>query len=407
MKKKLLLLALITISSIESYAQIVFEKGYFINESNDRIECLIKNVDWRNNPTEFDYKLSQDSEVQKATILTVKEFGINGFSKHIKAKINIDRSSNQVDKLSTVRNPVFKEEDLFLKVLIEGEASLFLYIDEGLTRLFYKLKDSEINQLVYKEFLNQDRVLENNYFKQQLSQNLLCEKISVDEIERLRYSKKDMEKLFIKYNNCVNNNFVNYNPKQKRDFINLTIRPGISLSSLIIKNSVTNSDKSDFGRKIGFRFGIESELILPFNRNKWGIIIEPTYQYYKSEISEETASVSGGVIISNVDYKSIELPIGVRYSLFLNKKSKIFTNISYVFDFSYNSSMDFVRADGSILNELDINSRRNLALGIGYNYNKRIGLEIRYNLNREILGDYVYWNSNYNSISIMLGLSIF
>ncbi len=407
MRKKLLVIALITISCVGSYSQIIFENGYFINESNNKIECLIKNIDWKKNPTEIEYKLSQNDTVQIASIQTVKEFGIYNVSKYIRAITNIDRSSDQIDKMNSERNPNFREELLFLKVLIEGQASLFLYIDGNLTRLFYKLNDSEIHQLVYKRYLINDKISENSYFKQQLFLQLKCEEIGLNDIERIRYSKRDLEKLFIKYNECISSNYVNYEPKQKKDLFNLTIRPGINYSSLEIQNSMTGLKDTDFGGNIGIRFGIETEFILPYNKNKWGIIIEPTYQYYKSEQSEEANNISGGIIVSKVDYKSIELPVGVRYYFYLNDKSKLFTNISYVFDFSNNSSIKFLRNDDSMLSELKVKARTNLALGIGYKYKNRCSIEIRYNTNREILDDYIYWNSNYNSLNIIFGLSMF
>ncbi len=400
-------MALITISCIKSYSQIIFENGYFIDESNKKIECLIKNIDWQNNPTKFEYKLLEDEPAQEATIQTVKEFGINNVSKYIRVKTNIDRSSDQIDKMSSERNPSFKEELLFLKVLIEGNAVLFLYIDANLTRMFYKLDDSEIEQLVYKRYLIESKIFVNDYFKQQLFLKLKCEEIGLNDIERLTYSKRDLEKLFIKYNECTSSDYISYETKKKRDLFNLTFRPGLNYSSLEIKNSVSGSKDTDFGNNIGIRFGIEAEFILPFNKNKWGIIIEPTYQYYKSEQSNESSGVSGGILVSKVDYRSIELPVGVRYYFYLNDKSKLFINVSYVFDFPFNSSIKFVRNDGSVLSELEIKSRRNLALGVGYKYKDRYSIEIRYNTNREILSDYSYWNSKYNSININLGLSLF
>lgn len=209
MRKQLLLIALFTILCAESYSQIIFENGYFIDESNNKIECLIKNVDWKNNPTEFEYKFSQNDTVHKATFKTVKEFGIYNVSKYIRAKTNIDKSSEQIDKMSSERNPNFQEELLFLKVLIEGKASLFLYIDGNLTRFFYKLNDSEIQQLVYKRYLIDDTILENNSFKQELFLKLKCEEIVLNDIKNLRYSNRDLEKLFIKYNKCTGSDYIN------------------------------------------------------------------------------------------------------------------------------------------------------------------------------------------------------
>lgn len=407
MRKQLLLIALFTILCAESYSQIIFENGYFIDESNKKNECLIKNVDWINNPTEFEYKLSQNDTVHKATFQTVKEFGINNVSKYIRAKINIDRSSDQIDKMSSKRNPNFQEELLFLKVLIVGQASLFLYIDGNLTRFFYKLNDSEIQQLVYKRYLIANKVLENNSFKQELFLKLKCEEIVLNDIENLRYSNRDLEKLFIKYNECTGSDYINYKPKQNKDLFNLTFRPGLNYSSLEIQNSVSGSSDIDFGNKLGIRFGIEAEFILPFNKNKWGIIIEPTYQYFKSEKSNETGNVSGGILVSRIDYKSIEFPIGVRHYFYLNDNSKLFTNISYVVDFARNSTIEFLRQDNSMLSSLEIKSRPNIALGIGYKFKDKYGFEMRYSTSRNVLGNYLVWSSDYRTISLVFGYSLF
>ncbi len=76
-------------------------------------------------------------------------------------------------------------------------------------------------------------------------------------------------------------------------------------------------------------------------------------------------------------------------------------------DFAKNSSIEFLRNDGSIIYELDIKSRRNLAFGAGYKFKDRYGLELRYQTNREVLSDYVYWISDYNTLSIIVGYSLF
>lgn len=127
MKKRILFL-LITISTLNSYSQVSFEKGYYIDNTNQKINCLIKNVDWKNNPTEFEYKLAENSEPKKTTIKTIKEFGIDNISKYVRSTVNIDRSSESINNLSNDKNPIFKEEELFLKVLVEGKATLYQYV---------------------------------------------------------------------------------------------------------------------------------------------------------------------------------------------------------------------------------------------------------------------------------------
>lgn len=399
-------MSLTTILCVESYSQIIFEKGYFINDSNKKIECFIKNIDWKNNPTDFEYKLSINDKIKKATIQTVNEFGINNVFKYIRAKVEIDRSSDQIDEMSSERNPNFQEELLFLKVLIEGEASLFLYIDGNLTRFFYKTNDCKINQLVHKKYLNYDNISTNNYFKQQLSLQLKCKEIQLYNFKNIRYNKRDLERLFIKYHECKNYSYTYIEKKNKKDLFNLTIRPGVNYSSLEIENPESES-KTDFGNNIGIRFGIEAEFILPFHKNKWSIIIEPTYQHYKSEQSKETSNVSGGVLISKINYKSIEIPIGLRYYFYLNNKSKIFTNISYSMYYDFNSKITLSRKDNSTISSLEINSKTNIAVGIGYKFKDIYSIEMRYGPSRNLLSKYLYWDSNYRVASIAIGYSLF
>ena len=408
MRKRIILLAVSTIISFSCYSQIVFEKGYFINNSNQKVDCLIKNIDWRDNPSEFEYKLFEGSESKKINIQEVKEFEIYNVSKYIRALVKLDRSSDNMPNIDTARNPLFHEELLFLKVLIDGKGSLFLYKEKDLTRFFYKRTDSEIEQLVYKRFVVNDRVFENNYFRQQLFLDLKCEDIGLKDVEFIRYKKREIERLFVKYNVCNRSSYLNFETMQKKDLFNLTLRPGFNFSSLSVQNSDMSSWEVNFGSQLNFRFGIETEFVLPFNKSKWATIIEPTFQYFNSEKRKATNSVSGGIIISEVNYKSIEVPVGIRHYFFLNSKSKIFVDVSFLFDFSSNSKINYTRKDGSPLGgPLTIDKGSNLAFGMGYSYKSRYNLELRYQTSREILDHYLYFSSDYKTVSVIFGYTLF
>ncbi|MBL6666218.1 MAG: tRNA modification GTPase [Flavobacteriaceae bacterium] len=406
MKKRILFL-LITILSLNCYSQISFQKGYYIDNTNQKINCLIKNIDWKNNPTEFEYKLSENSESKKTTIKTIKEFGIDNISKYVRSSVNIDRSSENIKNLSNDKNPIFKKEDLFLKVLVEGKATLYQYIDRNLRRYFYNNENSNIEQLIFKSYITENNIGTNNRFRQQLFVDLKCPNFKTSKIENVEYKKNSLVRFFTEYNKCHNSELINFESEQKGDFFNLTIRPRLNSSSLTIQNSVSNSRDTDFENKIGFGFGLEAEFILPFNKNKWAIAIEPTYQSFKSQKTTNVNNISGGVLIANVDYSSVEVPVGLRHYFYLNNNSKIFINASYIFDLSSKSSIEFTRNDGSNLNSLEIETRNNLAMGIGYKQNDRYSLEIRYQTNREILGNYLSWNSEYKTLSIIFGYSLF
>lgn len=195
--------------------------------------------------------------------------------------------------------------------------------------------------------------------------------------------------------------------KNEKDLFNLFIKLGINSSSLSIENSVTSSRDVSFDNELSFRIGVEAEFILPFNKNKWGIIVEPTYHYYKSEKITEADNVAGGQLISNVNYKSIELPVGIRHYFFLKNRSKIFINASFILDFASNSTIELNRENGTTINSLEIESQNNLVFGLGYNQNEKFSLELRFQTPHEILNDYRSWKSEYKTVSIIFGYNIF
>ncbi|AUP81206.1 outer membrane beta-barrel protein [Flavivirga eckloniae] len=404
-----LLLLFVTILGLNCYSQISFEKGYYIDNSGQKVECLIKNIDWKNNPKDFEYKLSETSDIKNTNISYVREFGIYNDSKYIREQVKIDRSRESIDNLSRSSEPIFSEEKLFLKVLVEGKANLYLYVDENLRRYFYNKEDSNIEPLIYKRYNTLDYyyIKENVQFKQQLWNDLKCSIIEMKRVENLKYKKNSLISFFTDYNRCNNSDFTNYNENKKRDLFNLSIRPRLNNASLKIENTRSNFTDTDLGSKLNFGFGIEAEYILPFNKNKWSISIEPTYQSFKSEKTTNANNISGGSLTTKVAYSSIEIPLSLRHYFFLNDDSKIFANVSYVFDANLNSSVEFINTNNIVFSTLDIQTRTNLAFGVGYKIYDTYSLEVRYQTRRELLGEYVFWNSNYQTLSIIFGYSIF
>ncbi len=391
---------------MNAYSQIAFEKGTIVFNDGHKQTCLIKNMDWRDNPTQIEYKLSDTDKVRVVNMKDMLEFSVKNFSKYVKASVDIDRSSGDIKDMSSTRNPIFSKEDLLLKVLVEGVATLYAYQDGNLRRYFYKLDNQNIKQLVYKPFIDQYNVVrKNEYFKQQLLNSLKCATIDRRRLEKLTYHKDNLVRVFIDYNKCKNEHFENYEAKPKRDSFNLYLRSGLNFSSLSTNNNVSDSRNTDFGNKTLMRIGAEAEFVLPFNKNKWAVIIDPNYQHYNAKTISDVSDVVGGKLIRTVDYTSFELPIGVRYYLFLNKNSKLFANASLVFDFTSNDEIEFLRKDGSNILTLDIESGNNFAFGIGYNYD-RFSLEMRFETSRQVL-KYTAWTSSYNTMSIIVGYNVF
>ena len=369
---KSIITLLAILCTLNTFAQINYDPGYFINDKDEKIDCWIKNIDWRNNPTKFQYKLSEKGKSQTATIELVKEFGIDNFSKYQRVNVQMDRSSKEVEEMNTSREPEFKKERLFLKILVDGKATLYFYQEKNLIRYFIKTIDSEIEQLVYKKYKTfENQVKENRQYLIQLRDQLKCDDTLNEKLRKLEYRQKPLVKIFEEYNQCSNVQFINYEKLHKRDLFNLNLRGGLHYSTLI-------TERIDFEKKLGFKVGVELEYILPINKNKWAVILEPTFQYSKAEGFAKSVVVGNLEVIS--DYKSIEFPLGLRHFFYLNNNSKIFINASYVFDYTMSSDIYYVAGGDNIPYE----SGQNYAFGLGYKQNN-FSVEFRYSTERRLV----------------------
>ena len=378
---------------ITSYAQVEFEKGYFIDTNNKKIECLIKNASWKNNPSEFIYKLSENSTALVATVSDIAEFGIENSMKYIGADVQIDRSGYDLSQLTFNRNPQWEYERLFLKVLVEGKATLLIYNDANLQR-FFLLKENSIRQLVYKKYLeesNESRT--NNAFRQQLLMNVHCGEMIENDLKEVDYKTTELVNYFKRFNECEDGKFTDYTAQKTKSSLHLKIAPGFHYASLLIKDSYNVFSKDiQFEGKMNFRLGVEMEYVLPFNKNKWSFLVEPSYQSYSS-------SKEFGTKIYNVDYNSIEIAVGIRYRMFLNQHSSIFINGFIGPSFPVNSKIELAQ-------HYDVSPAASLNFGVGYNVRK-ISAEFRYYKNIDIMDEYLYWTGVYDRLSFIMGYKLF
>lgn len=384
---------------IISFGQIEFEKGHFIDLNNQRIDCLIKNHEWKNNPKEFSYKLPGSDVSKEMQVTDVKEFEIEGYAKYVSVDVKIDRSTDDLSRLYYNRNPEWSNERLFLKVLINGKASLYFYGEENLKRFFYRVTDS-ISQLVYKKFLAENKESKtNNTFLQQLWMDVKCGINSPDDLKRVNYNTTDLTKYFINYNACSGEKFIEYE-KKKHDVFHLKITPGINYSSIsVIEFYTTGSQPKmnvEFENKLDLRVGLEAEYVLPNNKNKWSLLIEPNYQKYNS-----TIDVNGKAL--STKYNSFEIPVGIRYYMFLSPDSRLFLNAMIV-AISYSGTSNigvspYFEFDG-------ITPKLGTSLGLGYSF-MRLSGEFRYYRNPDLLNEPLYFTAPHERLTFILGFRLF
>ncbi|WP_424494225.1 hypothetical protein [Salinimicrobium sp. GXAS 041] len=392
------------ILTISASSQITFDKGYYKNNAGEKQEVLIKNVGWKNNPSEITFKTSEAAVAQTLQLKDVSEFGIDNETIYLRAQVPIDKSNHNLKDLSNHGRFEYEEEQVFLKMLVDGKADLLHYKNGSNEQFFFRNDNSKIEALVYKRYVPEFsvRISENNQYQQDLFNTLQCEQLDQNDFTGTDYKKKDLVKFFTRYNNCQNTEFKNFSDQSKRDAFNLSIRPGINFSSLNMKTYVVQRS-IDFEEKITFRLGLEGEYILPFLRNKWALIAEPTYQYFQSEAVFPEGRFGDAIV--EVNYQSLEIPFGVRHYFFLNESNRIFLNLTYTVDLVMgDSSFDFQTAaiDSYDQTDIDTNTGTNFSLGGGFSH-KRYSVEARYHLDRSLTGKKMSLGTEYSTFSFIFG----
>ncbi|SHK05121.1 porin family protein [Epilithonimonas mollis] len=293
------------------------------------------------------------------------------------------------------------ERTVFLNVLLDGKLNLYQYKNKNIEQYFYSKENGEIIPLIYKKY-NPDgdtyKIAENAKYIDQLK-ILFAESNSANfKTSKIRYEKSNLVDLFQEYNgqkNEMNNN--------KLDF-NLSIRLGFSLATLNL-DTHNNYQEINFPDKAAFRIGLEAELVLPFNKNKWAIIAEPFYYRYKNEnLSND------GNYRFETNFDMVDLELGLRHYMFLNDKSKIFVTAGFVANLymTKDALIKYTSLKPGYLNGrayFDTKSTY-FNFGLGYNYNDKFSAEIKISTSKELY-ERGYWDAQLSRVSFIIGYNIF
>ncbi len=388
---------LLLFSYIIGYSQIKFEKGYIINDKGDRIDCLIKNEDWKNNPEEFIYKIDENSEILNGTLYNIKEFGIVNEFKFINANVNIALFSTNTNELDDFKNPVFNKTRIFLKEIVDGKYSLYVYSTQKNIYYFIK-KNDEYEQLIYKKYLTDSVDIQENFaFRQQLYNYFILENPSLETFEKVKYEKKEILNIFQSIGKVSPENIVK--EKVVKNQLKLHLQAGAVSQSLDLSSSGVFNGKTE--TKIGIIPGLEFEYVLPFNKNKWSLLMSTFFINYDGNGSGiHKVFLNSRKELINASYKSFNIGLGARHFMYLNDSSKLYINA--IFNIINKSDGSIIIDNNNTFEVSDGNT--SLSFGMGYNYKNRYSIECRYLKKNTI--DYVSWNSNYNSISIILSYNI-
>ncbi|MCU4166107.1 hypothetical protein [Carboxylicivirga caseinilyticus] len=226
MTKILFLLSVLFIST-SLLAQSEFTKGFYINKEGNADSCYIQVEQWRDIPAFFLIKTHLDSMPEKVYSNQIDELVIGESYKFKSEKVEVDNkylSGNQIRRI--------KNDSLFLRVVVEGEASLFMAgVDDNVT-FWYSFNHGDLKLLKYRKYISSNgKEMEDYSFKSQIQADFKCEAIGLSDIIKLKYDQKALTNFFISYNdNCSEEQQQKYFSNTAKQAKRVTLSPKIGLS---------------------------------------------------------------------------------------------------------------------------------------------------------------------------------
>ena len=392
---KVLSIIVLSCSFLHVFGQIEYEKGYFINNDGVRSDCFIKNSDWFGSPDKIRYKNSESSEPISLSVSEIKELGV-GNARFIRRTLTAEFAERDIRKLTVNKNPEWTEQTLFIRVLVEGKANLYHHRSKGFDYFFFSVDGGDIKQLVYKLYLLTEAEIRNNVYYHsntsygqnreyinQLQTHVFCASFSIEKVKQTKYERKPLAKYFTDYNACHGIVAVD-REKHSQGKVHLKIAPGIGSGSLTWNDGGSVVFR-DYEKETDYRLGAEMEFILPFNRNKWALLLEPAFHSFKT---------TGRYAVT---YQSIETTLGARYYFFLGKNASLFLNAGMMGDLPLTYEARDFKATGFTLS---------FAGGAGFQY-KKFSIEARqYSTRKQLTTEQDSW-LNFQKFSFILGYKIF
>lgn len=406
MKKTCFLFSCLLLSLTGSFAQN-YEKGYIIDNKDQKIECDIDNKDWSINPSEFSYRLNDQSHTGNRS--NVREFGVYDYSAYEKYIVKVAYPTKAVED---EENYLWQTDTLFLKVLVKGNPSLYTFTGAFSPVFFYKTdQDAVPLQLKYKVSSPNGEVKKDNTYRNQISYLARnCKGTATSFLNRLDYKTKNLVDAFKKMNECNQVNYTEIKRPQPSSIVaHLQFRPGFVMNKLSLTSFSDKPYNSDFtytsGLKPSYRIGLALELSSRAKLKTWSLLLDLSYQGFDD------------VKRLNIDYKfyasfkEINLIVGIRKYFVNTAGLKMYAGaylgintlqIKPKLDYKYvyaNSGIE------TAVFKLDKVQSFSFNIGTGIKY-KRLGLEITYGIPHGITSN-DNWDSKFSSVSAIGSFDLF
>lgn len=366
-------------------AQENFEYGYYIDQSGNKKEGEISQIRIEQMPAEFYFRNKKKTEkIDLKDVIEIK-YGTAVFKKknfRIDASIGI-----KVNDLSNKRDMKYVDKTDFLQLLVDGDYSLYRYIDKGISVFFYETNNQGVQTLVYKKYREADySIKENKDFLLQLEKDIRKnEYFKEGSYTVIKYATEDL----INYFTLVNGNS-NREIKKAKVLFNFFV--GYSNHSFDI-DFAKDLDSERYGH---ITIMPEIEYVLNNHvRNPFSFYFNLKYHAFKKEYTVQHES---GIWNHKVNYQSIFTSLGIKKYFLSNENISFYGKLGVSFNNPLKGEVE------SPLRAWSVNMVVIDTDGAGYNIG--LGMKIYKKINIELDYDYSFnttYTKNNSALNFKLG----
>jgi hypothetical protein len=380
------------------------------------ISGLVKN-DFKEDDESIFFKENNYQEVE-FKIVDILEILIDNKEKFISKAVDYHPNhflSNS--ELKQTNNDNFSDREnkhLLLKVLVEGESTLYKTVLNDKTIYYYS--KSVDDKIIYLEnfpfYASNKSILYNSMFKRQLLRNLNCKNELNDNYQNIFYEDKDLIQIFNEYNICYNGLSKIYEDVFSKDKIyRLYVYAGLKqINGAIVSESIFFKDNKIKGISFSPYIGFEFSHVLPTRKENSEIFTR--FEFYKINLvsATEFTKIESGAseIYENFTFNSLilDFSLGFRYYLNSFNESKV-SNLGFDCTINYllpKNSNFLYETDGTMNRSYNLrdnlnNSVLGFGLGINYIYKNNYVFELRYNIDSGYLSDLAIVETRFQNIS--------
>ncbi|MCC6410649.1 MAG: outer membrane beta-barrel protein [Saprospiraceae bacterium] len=325
-----------------------------------------------------------------------------------------DTSPQSSVSLTENANPDYKTKHLFLLVLLEGETSLYKYVDKTNRSHFYlEKKGQPIEYLLYKKFLvygkSGKKVVENKQYLFTLNQNMQnCPDVAV---KSPKYAQDQLYSLVEDYLKCTGKPIVNsYVADPKR--WNFSVAAGANINFLQINNAnpwanVPLSLDPSFGPALGLR--VERTLIKPKRKTSLGADLNLRFFKYAWNGSSTVNDSTTFSYSSELEASYLNLDGFFKHTLIKNSEAQLYVIGAAGFGFrltnNYSEDQVFIQ-NGWIDRETEekgvlFYNQLNIGGGMGVQWD-RFGLEGRFRWSNGIFNEQDGYSTKESGVQILI-----